>query len=782
MLTLKRYQQEVIDTLERFLTRLKDYQIKGVENSVFPAFDSVSYSPKKYQSISGLSEVPYICIKVPTGGGKTLIATHAVDCVYRLYLTHKSKTGIVIWFTPSDAIRSQTLKKLKNRNHPYRESLDAAFGNYVKVFDSEEALRITKNDLDNYLCVLVETPQAFRRENTESLRNYRANGQLITHFENVDAKFFDILEKYEGSANPVESLTNVIRLNEPLIVVDEGHNVKTDLSYDMLRELNPSFIIEYTATPLESSNVLVSIGADKLKAEHMVKIPIYVTPYLNSWKIALGAAIDKRIELEEIARVEQQETGEYIRPIMLIQAQSKSKHRDTITIDAVQDFLLTDKNIPKYCVAIRDSEHHEIDSIDLFDPTCEIRYIITVKALGEGWDCPFACVLTSVAHKRSTLDVAQILGRILRLPNAKEKIHNDLNLSYVFTSSSDTEKTLESVIIALQGYGYDEYALRRAGGKGKPEKTYFDKVADDENVVIPLLALKQDDGSYKPLTYRPDLVRGFSLVGEAYKTEIDVDEMITKIYEVDVHVKEGITRVEATTVKEIPAKAELSLFPDPKADLIADVSGTIQFPNISVKDITKYVARVVNLLLDTEKVTLEQLFYHRYKLALVIKNKIQELLDGYTQTRFETLRNEKKLGTCPGFILSPTAEIFLHEDTEYDKHFYERAYLMNSEERIVASKIDTLDNVRWWLRNIERSGFYLQGYHKGRFFPDFVIKTKRNNYFIIEYKGEYLLDTADTRDKEEIGEIWQNLAPENYFFRLIGKDKINEVISFIENE
>jgi type III restriction enzyme len=107
---------------------------------------------------------------------------------------------------------------------------------------------------------------------------------------------------------------------------------------------------------------------------------------------------------------------------------------------------------------------------------------------------------------------------------------------------------------------------------------------------------------------------------------------------------------------------------------------------------------------------------------------------------------------------------------------------MNSEEKVVASKIDSLDNVSWWLRNIERSGFYLQGYLKGRFFPDFVVKTKRNNYFIIEYKGEYLLGTTDTKYEEEIGEIWQNLAPENYFFRLVSKDKIDEVINFIQNE
>jgi type III restriction enzyme len=124
----------------------------------------------------------------------------------------------------------------------------------------------------------------------------------------------------------------------------------------------------------------------------------------------------------------------------------------------------------------------------------------------------------------------------------------------------------------------------------------------------------------------------------------------------------------------------------------------------------------------------------------------------------------------------------LHEDTEYGKHLYERAYLMNSEERIVASKIDSLDNVRWWLRNIERSGFYLQGYRKGRFFPDFIVKTNKNNYCIIEYKGEYLLGTPDTEYKEEIGKIWQNLAPENYFFRLISKDTLDEAIDFIRNK
>ena len=775
MLQLKNYQKEVIDAINKYLSTMKEFSHSKAKRSFMDITD------KPYHHIEGLEEVPYICIKVPTAGGKTLIATHAVDSIYSIYLTQKSKTGIIIWFTPSDTIRQQTLKNLKNRNHPYREVLDSKFNNKVKVFNSEEALRISKNDIENYLCIFVETLQAFRRENTESLRNYRENGSLISHFENIPHEFINILENYGGSSKPKESLVNVIKMNNPLIVIDEGHNVKTDLSYDMLSELNPSFIIEYTATPLDGSNVLISIGADKLKEEDMIKIPIYVSLYLENWRITISAAIDKRNELEVISKKENQKTGEYIRPIMLIQAQSKSKHYDTITIDAMFNFLIDQKNIPKDNIAIRDANHHEIDNIDLFKPNCSIRYIITVKALGEGWDCSFAYILASVAHKRSTLDVAQILGRILRLPDAKVKSNNELNLSYVFTSSSDTDKTLKSVIEALQGYGYDEYVLRKGGSKEKPGKTHFSKTVSDDDIVIPFLALKQNDGSYKRLTYRPDLVKGFSLIGEGYETEIDADEMITRIYEVDVHSENGKTKVEAIMFNKVSSKVELNLFTDPKKDLVGEVSRNIQFHNISIKEIIEYVEHIVNLLLDRKKASLEQLFYHKYKLTIVIKDKIQECLDKYSKTRFTNFRSEKKLGTIPEFILPSTVEIFLYENTEYKKHFYERSYFMNSEEKILADKIDFLDNVLWWLRNIKGKGFYLQGYLKGRFFPDFIVKTKKNNYCIVEYKGEHLLGTPDTKYKKEIGRIWQELGSQNYYFRLVGKEKIDDVIKFIKN-
>ena len=76
---------------------------------------------------------------------------------------------------------------------------------------------------------------------------------------------------------------------------------------------------------------------------------------------------------------------------------------------------------------------------------CPVRYIITVNALKEGWDCPFAYILASLANKTSRVDVEQILGRVLRLPYTTKRKEELLNLSYVFTSSNDFWNTVENI-------------------------------------------------------------------------------------------------------------------------------------------------------------------------------------------------------------------------------------------------------------------------------------------------------------------------------------------------
>ena len=66
--------------------------------------------------------------------------------------------------------------------------------------------------------------------------------------------------------------------------------------------------------------------------------------------------------------------------------------------------------IPKNQIAVKTSDVDDLKGQNLMSRDCEIRYIITVNALKEGWDCPFAYILASLANRTSTVDVEQIFG------------------------------------------------------------------------------------------------------------------------------------------------------------------------------------------------------------------------------------------------------------------------------------------------------------------------------------------------------------------------------------
>lgn len=182
-------------------------------------------------------------------------------------------------------------------------------------------------------------------------------------------------------------------------------------------------------------------------------------------------AIDLRNKLEEIASAEYAKTGKYIRPIALFQAQPKGKE-DATTFEKLRDKLV-DKGIPAEQIAIRTADVNELKNTDLMSPSCPIRYIITVNALKEGWDCPFAYILASLANKTSQVDVEQILGRILRLPHTSQHTQSALNMSYVLTSSNDFNNTVAHIVKGLNSAGFSDkdYRIGEATKPKAPEQT-----------------------------------------------------------------------------------------------------------------------------------------------------------------------------------------------------------------------------------------------------------------------------------------------------------------------
>jgi len=449
MLQLREYQERSLDALSQYLRQVSEL---GAD------VPFVQKTKRPYRDVPGMTGLPYVCLRVPTGGGKTLMACHALSIAAREYL--QVDRTVCLWLAPSNAIVTQTLSALKDRAHPYRQAVDAAFAGDVRVMDLIEALYITKGDLDGATCIVVTTLQALRVENIEGRKVYESAGALQHHFDHLGPEFRDILEK-EGEGSIVYSLANVLRLRRPLVIMDEAHNARTPLSFDTLTRFKPSCIIEFTATPetkhdpakgLYASNILDHVSARELKEAEMVKLPIKLRTR-DDWKEIIGDALHLRQDLEKLAVEEQRETGDYIRPIILFQAQSIDKN--DINVDVLKQSLENDFKVPEDQVAVATGQTRGLKDVNLFDPACPIRFIITVRALVEGWDCSFAYVLCSVSEISTPRSVEQVLGRILRLPQARKKLREPLNCAYAFAASTNFIHTARSLTDALvEGAGF----------------------------------------------------------------------------------------------------------------------------------------------------------------------------------------------------------------------------------------------------------------------------------------------------------------------------------------
>ena len=456
---LNSYQREVMGNLSAYLSALnetgnldKAWLKYWNDQDVAVGLGSGSV-PGYHNSIKG---VPHVCMKVPTGGGKTFMACAAVRRIFDALPQGKPK--MVVWLVPSDPILVQTTTNLMNPDHPYTRRLNADFGGRVGVFTKEMLLNgqnFTPDTVHEQLTVCILSYGSLRIDSKKKdvRKVYQENGNL----KNFADHFKDDSELLEDT--PDTALIQALRHLSPVVIVDESHNAGSDLSVEMLNNLNPSFVLDLTATPRKNSNIISYVDARKLKTENMVKLPVIVYNRTSRDSV-IDDAIHLRGILEQQAIEEEERTGKYIRPIVLFQAQPKNNN-DNDTFDKVKEILLG-RGIPAEQIAIKTSKVNDLGKTDLMSRDCPIRYIITVNALKEGWDCPFAYILASLANKTSKVDVEQILGRILRQPYARKHGAKLLNSSFVLTCSNAFHDTLDSIVAGLNNAGFSRKDYRTA--------------------------------------------------------------------------------------------------------------------------------------------------------------------------------------------------------------------------------------------------------------------------------------------------------------------------------
>jgi len=436
---LKKYQERTLKILSDFLT---DAKIIGNEKAFEKYRDAQGYNPA-YQPLRNLEDVPYICLRLPTGGGKTLIGTQAMRLAAENFI--EQDFPFVLWLVHSNEIRQQTLKVLSNPNNFYSQILYRNFQGRVNIFDVGDFRRLRPQDLMQTLNICVATFQSFKVEDREGRKVYQADEELGACFTKIPCQNYFILDEKQRYT----SFANLISFLRPLMIVDEAHNYSTDLSFDVTKILRPSAVIELTATPASNSNVLVKVTAEELHREEMIKLPIILGEVSDSPYKTLDFAVQKRAELEKFSVTE----SEYIRPIALYQAENKNRE---FNVEFVKNYLIEGAKIPENEIAVATGDKHELDGTDLFSRECPIRHIITVQALKEGWDCPFASVFCSLTNTHSAKDAEQLLGRILRMPYAKRRKSNELNQAYAFFRVSSWTEAVGKIKDDLFGMGFDD--------------------------------------------------------------------------------------------------------------------------------------------------------------------------------------------------------------------------------------------------------------------------------------------------------------------------------------
>ena len=462
-LTLKTYQERALESLDAFLSAARGKTTQAGMQSAFDAARRLGFGesirPLPYRVLeTTMPEVPVACIRIPTGGGKTLLAAHAIEIAAQRYVG--TTTPVVLWLVPSNTIREQTLNALKQPGHDYRDALLQHYpADRLTVLDIAECEQLRAQDFGGRAIVIVATMQTLRVDNTASRDVYAYKEVFEPHFASITSEpFLEKIGENDLAEQPYlkpahvgktkKSLANLLAWYRPIVMVDEAHNAQTELSLEVMKRIRPACIIEWTATPAPAQNVLFHVSAQALKAENMIKLPIVLSPHPN-WQEAVRDAVLTREKLAEAARGE----DDYVRPIVLFQADNANGE---VPVEKLKQHLMTAHDIDERRIAVATGNQRELDGVNLFDKASPIEFVITVQALKEGWDCSFAYVFCTVQRIRSATALEQLLGRVLRLPYAKPRKDERLSRAYAHVSADVTAQVASELADKLVAMGFEE--------------------------------------------------------------------------------------------------------------------------------------------------------------------------------------------------------------------------------------------------------------------------------------------------------------------------------------
>jgi type III restriction enzyme len=824
-LQLKRFQEQVLEQLAHYLELLKQQAgqshaalqalrgLPGMEAAVREAADFPKATwavlrtqgrlPPSYAAIPYSSRfdgagrpVPNVCLKLPTGGGKTLLAAASIGQLMSRWL--ERHTGLVLWVVPNDAIYQQTLKTLNDRDHPYRQLLNLAGAGRVKILEKNAAL--TRADVDSHLCVMVLMLASAARQSKEQLRFFRDRGNVLGFLPRDDdfeahhqlLKAVPNLDAYgDGNRDQLgaivkSSLGNVCRLLRPIVVIDEGHHGYTENALRTLDGFNPSFLLELSATPRVAasgggSNILTDVRGRQLEEAGMIKLPIHVdVQHWSDWQACLAAALLQLDRLQRDAEAWAAEGGDYIRPILLVQVErtgNDTRESGYIHADDAQAYLLQ-LGLQAGEIAIKTSHQNDLqapENQDLLSPSNRVRAIITKQALQEGWDCPFAYVLCALAAARNTGAMTQLVGRVLRQPRARKTGRELLDACYVLCHDAHTGKVVDGIKKALEDEGLGDLTLKLNAPPGEAAAPLLTLRRERREhlrgvrLFLPRVSWNEPDGSRRELVYESDVLAqvdwsDVDAAGWVRDWAPDAQAALAERFQIGLDglgpnpLFQPTQRVEVDSLAEVRldrarvARALLDLAPNPwwTWDWVQQAVQALLARGLTERQLAASSASLIERLriqLERRRDALAQAVFEREVAAGRIRFALRADASDYELPHEELLS-----------VSAMPAQLVNSEGLPARRSLLEPAYRtadLNDFEAGVAGYLDSRQALAWWHRNVARQQYGLQGWRRHKVYPDFVFAKLAESdaparWVLLETKGMQLMGNDDSGYKQAL--------------------------------
>ena len=799
MLELKIYQRDTLDAFSNWLEVLKEERqtsettiehLKQVGSSISDdVLDDIRNYPKtawrKLAENDGVAAtageyvdrkdgasrpIPHICFKVPTGGGKTLLAASALERLHR-------QRGLTLWVVPTKAIFDQTKAALWNKEHPYRKVLERASGGHVKMLEREESFN--RNDITNYLCVMLLMLPAANKSPDKKLddkayyRMYRNSGRYSSFFPDHDDNegnalmrkdYPDLDFNTEGDI-PMQSLFNVLKILRPVVVLDEAHKAygtKNGKEFaSSINRLDPQMVIELSATPNRGiSNLLVDIAGPDLKKEEMIKAPVQVSSFSGmKWQDTLSEAATELERLDTEARLLESSTDRYIRPIAVVRVERTGKDQqdnDYIHAEHVRDYLTQNLEVRPDAIRVKSATHNELQGEDLLSKNSQVKWIITKAALMEGWDCSFAYLLVMLDNTQSQNAITQLVGRVMRQPHAQLTGRESLDQCYVFCNDTDVDAAVKQVKKGLESQGLtgmEDEVLGTGNAQGpadfKVEKVRRRTQFRGQEIYLPVVRHKDGD-EWIQLNYQAHILPHIDWFGiKSLNPNASAPDSV-KLQTATVDVGDTPPVFHDDQEPYIEKRVSISDFALCLLDIVSN---------------PWQAARIAEELIEglkTKGETDEKIYDRRSYLIPMLQEYVADEVEKQSEQVFrEKLKNgeirfDLEVGE-PNYKLRQSYKIEVHANqnllTKYGKpvqlSLFEPMYEYPSDNELEKA-------LQWWHRVVARQQgeYYVQGWKKGRIYPDFVAMAKEvegmTRVLIFETKGKHLEGNRDTEYKEKV--------------------------------